>query len=549
MERHIAMLITKFNKLIHNKIIWAAFAILVSLSMVGLFAPTSGGGGQPDNAVGTLFGEPVSHEELARIRRCMLAFQPPRGNGEEQQKMIQDEAWRRLAVRRYATRLGVRVSNQEIGEAIARDPSFAVNGVFNRQRYQQLVEQQIGVPMGLFEDYLRDELLLQKMQALVGTSIWIAPHELQENVSRYTDRFTVNVIELSATNLVNDVTASDAQVRDFYDRNPPLFNTPELRSVYYVEWPVQEIAKTVNVSETQIQDAYDRDIESYSVTDTNTMAVSYTPLEEVADELRAKIANREALGIAGEYAMQFRDDLRMRKAADPVSIHSLAEARGMNVHTSELFSAIAPVTGTSAGTAFNKAAFKLDPQDPANTYSSAVIGDDAVYLLAWHTNRPAVLQPFEDVKDTATGLATEQARQEAFTTRVAEIRRKFEDARKEKTDFATAASALKLEVVTVGPFSVYDADPEKIPFFSDIAPAVLPLATGELAEPVKTAENTLIVYLAAREPGNPSEADSLKPEITRMLQSSRMRMHFAAWSEELMAKAKDNKGKEEPAAN
>ncbi len=546
MERHNAMLISKFNKLIHNKIIWAAFAILVSLSMVGLFAPTSGGGGQPDNAVGSLFGEPVLHEELARTRRYVQAFQPARG-GEEQQEMIQNEAWRRLAVRRYAQRIGVRVSNQEIGEAIARDPSFAVNGVFNRQRYQQLVEQQIGVPMKWFEDYLRDELLLQKMQALVGTSLWIAPHELQENVSRYTDRFTVNVIELSVSNLVSDVSASEAQVRDFYDQNPTLFNTPELRSVCYVEWPVQEIAKTVNVSETQIQDAYDRDIERYSVTDTNTMTVSYTPLEEVADELRARIADREALGIAGEYAMQFRDDLRMLEEGDPVSIHSVAQARGMNVHTSELFSAVAPVAGTSAGTAFNRAAFNLDPKVPASTYSSAVIGDDAVYLLAWHTNRPAVLQPFEDVKDTAAELATEQARQEAFTTRVGEIQRKLTAARAEGTDFSTAASALKLEVVTVGPFSVYDADPAEIRFFSDIAPAVLPLATGELAEPVKAAGNTLIVHLATREPGNPSEADALKPEITRMLQSSRMRMHFAAWSEALLAKARDSQ--EVPAAN
>lgn len=546
MERHSTMLISKFNKLIHNKIIWAAFAVLVSLSMVGLFAPTSGGGGQPDNAVGTLFGEPVSHEELARTRRYVQAFQPARG-GEEQQKLIQDEAWRRLAVRRFAQRLGIRVPNEEIGEVIARDPSFAVNGVFNRQRYQQLVEQQIGVPMKLFEDYLHDELLLKKMQVLVGTSLWIAPHELQENVSRYTDRFTVNVIELSVSNLVSDVTASDTQVRDFYDQNPVLFNTPELRSVYYVEWPVQEIAKTVNVSETQIQDAYDRDIERYSVTDTNTMAVSYTPLAEVADELRAKIANREALGIAGEYAMQFRDDLRILEDGDTVSIHSVAKACGMNVHTSEFFSAVAPVAGTSAGTEFNRAAFKLDPAVPGSTYSSAVVGDDAVYLLAWHTNRPAVLQPFEEVKTNATELATGQARQEAFNTRVGEIRRKLAAACTGGTDFAAAASALNLGVSTVGPFSVYDADPAEIPFFSEIAPVVLPLASGELAEPVKAADSTLIVHLAAREPGNPSEADALKPEITRMLQSSRMRMHFAAWSEALLAKARDSK--ETPAAN
>lgn len=533
------MLISKFNKLIHNKIIWAAFAILVSLSMVGLFAPTMGGGGEPDNAVGTLFGKPVSRDELMRARLYVQAFQPTRG-GEEQQAMIQEEAWRRLASRRYAEMIGIRVSNQEIAEAIARDPSFAVNGVFSRQYYQQLVENQIGVPLGVFEDYLRDELLLQKLQAVIGTSLWIAPQELEQNVARFTDRFTLDVIELSVSNLVGEVTASATQIREFYDENPALFNAPELRSVYYVEWPVQEFVESVNVSELQIQDAYDRDSESYSVIDTNTMAVSYTPLEDVADELREKIAAREAIGIAGEYAMQFRDALSMLDYGDPVSIHSVAKARKMTVHTSELFSAVSPVEGIHAGTDFNRAAFNLDPAEPARSYSRAVIGDGAVYVLAWNTNRPAFLQTFEEVTESAAALATEQVRQTAFATRVDAIRRQLVDATVEGLDFSTAAAGQELPVRTVGPFSVYSADPGEIPFFSDIAPAVLPLQTGEIAEPVLAAESTLIVHLAAREPGDPAEAEALKPDITRMLQSGRMRMHVAAWSEALLAKARDN---------
>jgi len=540
MERHCAMLISKFNKLIRNKIIWAVFAVLVSLSMVGLFAPTSGGSGEPDNAVGTLFGKPVQRDDLMRARLYVLAFQPARG-GENEQQMIQEEAWRRLATRRYAERIGITVSDQELGEAIARDPSFAVNGAFSRQRYQQLIENQMRVPLSIFEDYLRDELFLQKVRALVGTSLWIAPRELEQNVSRFTDRFTLDVIELSPSNLVAGITATESEARDFYDRNPAFFNAPEQRRVCYVAWPVEEIAKTVNVSETQLQDAYDRDIEKYSITDTNTMTVSYTPLEAVADELRGNIAAKEALGIAGEYAMQFLDELGMLDYGDPVSIHSVAGELGMSVHTSEFFSAVSPVTGISAGLDFNRAAFKLDPEDPARSYSRAVIGDDAVYVLAWHTNRPAFLQPFEEVKADVAERASEQARQDAFTARVNEIRRQLEDARAGGADFNTAAAALELPVKTIGPFSVYDAEPEEIPFFSDIAPAVLPLDAGEMAEPVRTAENTLIVHLAAREPGDRTEAEALKPDITRMLQSSRMRMHISAWSDALLASARGNK--------
>ncbi len=540
------MLISKFNKLIHNKIIWAVFAILVSLAMVGAFAPTSGDTREPDNSVGTLFGEPVSRTELMRARLYVQAFQPSRG-GEDEQKMILEEAWRRLVTRRYAERIGIRVSNQEIVETISRDTSFAVNGSFNHQRYRQLLDNMIGGPQAreYFEDYLRDELLLQKMQALVGTSLWIAPYELEQSVARFTDLFTLDVVELSVSNVVGDVTVSETQIRDFYDQNPELFKTPEQRSVYYVEWPVAEIARTVNVSETQIQDAYDRDIESYSVTDTNTMTVSYTPLDEVSDELRDKVATREALGIAGEYAMQFLDALSMIDYGDPVSIHSVAREQGLNVHTSAFFSAVSTVAGISAGDSFNRAAFNLDPADPAKSYSRTVIGDDAVYVLAWNTNRPALLQPFEDVTADATALATEQARQSAFIQRVTGIRQQLITASTDGTGFNAAAAALELPVKAVGPFSVYSADPAEIPLFLDIAPAVLPLYTGEIAEPIQTsAQDTLIVHVALRVPGDPAEAEALKPDITRMLQSGRMRMHVATWSAAMLANASNTQATE-----
>jgi len=145
------MLISKFNKLIHNKIVWAAFAVLVSLSMVGLFAPSVGDrNDNRANSAGTLFDQPVPPEELQRARLFVQAFQTSR-SGDKDQQMVTEEAWSRLAIRRYAEKLGLRVSNEELGDAIARDPSFAVNGVFNRQRYQQLVEGQMRVPLRLFE--------------------------------------------------------------------------------------------------------------------------------------------------------------------------------------------------------------------------------------------------------------------------------------------------------------------------------------------------------------------------------------------------------------
>lgn len=537
-EKKAVMLITKFNKLIHNKIVWAAFAVLVSLSMVGLFAPSVGrDNSKSTDSAGKLFGKPVSREEFSRARLFVQSFQPGRG-GEEDQKGVTEKAWSHLAMRQYADQLGLRVSSSELSATIMRDPSFAVNGVFSRQRYQQLVEAQMRVPLRLFEEYLKEELLLHKVKDLLSDSLWISPYELEQSVARFTDLFTIDLVELVPSNLVANVSVSNEDARRVYDANPALFEAPEQRSVFYVKWPGADLAKTVNVSEEQIQDAYDRDIDKYSITDTNTSAVSYTPLADVADQIRAGIAQKEGMTIAGESAMQFLDDLGMLDYGDSVSIQSVAKKYSLNVVTSAFFTVDEPAPGIEAGLSFNQAAFKLEPTTPEKSYSRAVIGENAVYVLAWNTNRPSFLQPFSDVADQAKKIAMQQAQERLFENKLADIQEKLSATGSTTNSFKTAADKLNLKISTWGPFSVYTAKTNEFPHFSDLAPSVLALSTGEVSDPVRLADRVLIACVVARTPGDKTEAIALKPDINRMLVSGRMRMHLAAWSEYLLTKAR-----------
>ncbi len=532
------MLISKFNKLIHNKIVWAVFAVLVSLSMVGLFAPSVGEEGvRTQNEVGTLFGNPVSREDLMKARLFVQAFQPDVGGSGRERAAMQQEAWQRLAILRYAQQLGLSIPNEELSETIRRDQSFAINGVFSRQRYHQLIRDQLRIPVNLFEEYLREELLLGKIRNLLQDSLWISPYELDVGVSRFTDRFTLKIIELSKKDIVAGVQASDEAMTELYQRNPSAFEIPEQRSVFYVMWPFSDYVERINVPETRIQDAYDRDPQRYSVTDSNTMAVSYIPLEEVADEIRAEIAGREAVSVVSEYAMQFLDDLSMLEYGDDVSIHTVAAKFGLTVHTSAYFRVSSPVPGLNVGVNFNQAAFRLSAGTPEMSYSQSVFSDDAVYVLAWNGSRPSFLPPFEDVVEEVRELADAFSRDEAFVSEVTSIRDFMINALAEGKPFEEIAGERDLTVIAVAPFSVYDATLEDVPHFSEIAPVVLSLSADEMTDPIAYDEGALLVYVEERTPGDRGEAVALKPEINRMLLTSRMRLHFAVWSEFLLAEA------------
>ena len=535
------MLISKFNKLIHNKIIWAAFAIIISLAMVGMFAPSGGRKNRPaagSNSAGTLFGEPISRNTFNMAGIFNRKFQPRRTADETEKERMNEETWQRLAILQLAKKLNVTVSNSELNQNIQSDPSFAVNGVFNRQRYQDLIEQQMRIRVTTFEEYLRQEITLRKMSTMVTQSIWISPYEVERSVARLTDLFTIQIADLPYSNSVNDVEASDAEVRAFYDEHQDTFEIPEMRSVKYVEWPISNYLADITISEDDIQDYYDDNIEKYSSTDTNG-TVTYQPIEEVTDSIKTDMSHHKAIGIASEEAMQFTDDIldMVDSEKDDISIEKIASKRKCTVQTTAMFTAEGPVPGLDVAERFISAAFRLTADDPEDSYSHAIITDNAIYVLAVNQTKEPTIPPFEDVKKEVKEYADSLAKSTAFNEKAASIRKQLEAAAATGGDITKHAEKIGLKVRKPKPFSVYEASINDQDIAA-IAPAILGLNKGQVSEPVPTAAGISIIYVADRQPGDFALAESLKPEVARTIQSTRIQAHFATWAKSVLDEAR-----------
>jgi hypothetical protein len=531
------MMISKFNKLIHNKIIWAVFAILISLAMVGLFAPSGGGRNTPQDlsSAGTLFGEPISRDTFNRARRFNQSFQNQRGSTVEEQERIREETWQRLAILAVSRQRGIVVTDRELNETIQRDPTFATNGAFDRQRYQRLIEGRMRVRVGLFEQYLREELTLRKMTSLVGQSQWVSPYELERSVARLTDRFSIQIVDIPYSNLVADVTATDDAVKEFYDTNPDAFEMPETRRVRYMEWPISNSVALAVVDDDSIEDHYDANLEDYAISDTNTFDTSYTPLEDVSDSIRQTLAWKQAIGIASETAMLLTDDLVDMEDDERVTVASVATKHNVNVQTSEFFSAEGDVPGLNVGPEFAAAAFRLKETPRDESYSHAIVADEAIYVIAAQETHPKHIPAFEDVEDKARELADGYAKSLAFEEKSEALRAQLDAS---DQPLPVAAEALGLTVRIPDPFSVYEASPEDMADFSSIAPTIMELETGELSDPVPTQSGSIIVSVLDRQPGDIAMAEALKPDVARSIQSTRMRAHFESWVASIMEEAR-----------
>ena len=119
-----AMMISKFNKIIKSKVVWGAFAILICVAFVGITIPGSKSRStarrQQAEAqrAGRLFGEEVNRLEFALARRnvqfeaiLFLGRNVPITN--ENVDWFNERAWQRLAELKKAEQLNIFVTEEQ----------------------------------------------------------------------------------------------------------------------------------------------------------------------------------------------------------------------------------------------------------------------------------------------------------------------------------------------------------------------------------------------------------------------------------------------------
>ena len=287
------MLITKFNRLIRNKFLWAVVAIVVSVSFVLSASSLKGCAKDTAAMAGQLYGEDISMQQFRLTRFFELGMRPNTDLSPEANLRLHHRTWQRLAMLRTADRLGITTSIDEVGRLIRKDPSFAVNGAFSKDHYRSVISEQLRVDIATFEIFLRQNVTLMKLRGIMGSLVWVSPQELNQRLANLTDKRRVEYATFTASNLVGDINVTDEDARAFYEENDELFTLPRQVSVRYVMFPITNFFSTNLVSEADIQEHYDRHIDDYTPTDTNGMAFP-TPLEEVGDEIAELLKIRAA---------------------------------------------------------------------------------------------------------------------------------------------------------------------------------------------------------------------------------------------------------------
>ncbi|MGL6422425.1 peptidylprolyl isomerase [Aeromonas caviae] len=331
-----------------------------------------------------------------------------------------------------ARSLGLRVSDEQIKQAIVAMPEFADNGKFSNDRYLQLIRR-AGMTPEMFRDSLRQDMVRQQLMGAVLGSEFALKGEAEQLDRLYNQTRDLRLIRLAASAYVGGIEVSDAEVEQFYKANSARFMNDETVKVDYLLLDAANLGKNIKVTEQDAQDYYDQHQDLFQRPERRQVAHILIPFGK--DE---KAAEQKAEAV-----------LAKAKAGDDFA--ALAKADSSDTFSAKKGGELDWFEKGVMDPAFEKAAFALAKAGDLSAVVKSPFGFHIIKLLAVE---PAKTKPFVDVmSDTIARLQSEKAKEQFFAEQ-----QKMADSSFENPDsLDLTAEAMGLQVQSTGYFSQADA--------------------------------------------------------------------------------------------
>jgi len=536
-----AMLITRFHKLIQSKVLWYIILGVIIVSFVGFFMPTNRASNnqQKDQTAGELFGKKVSQDEYRRAYHntyiwYILSSGKMMQMNDELTAALREESWRRVAVLRKAQAEKIPVADKEIVQQMQAMPLFhAENGAFDARIYKAVL-QQLGLTPRQAEELFREQITIYKLMYRPVQAALISPYELKQAYHLYTDRFVLDYVLIPRAQVEKTVKVTKEAAQALFTENPEAFRMPAKVRVSYVEFPVSNFLANAELPEGAALQVYNKNIEDYRVENTNVNAiVEYKPFEKVEGEINEQILYTLARKLAVGKATEFVAAVEPKAEGGQPDFAGAATTAGFKIKTMPAFGLKEDLRGIDETAPFRQAAFRLE-NDAYTSFSDAIVGKDTVYVLSLEQRYPSFVPTFEAVEKDVMDAVREDAVTKALAERAFEIRMAVAEATKAGTSFKDAVKPFGLKVVTTPEFDI--TTELKDEYAGTLVGLCINVPQGSLCAPAPAKEGVLLAYVSSRKS---TDADvglpAIRQELVDGLSRSRSQRLASAWQASLLS--------------
>jgi len=233
---------------------------LTPLALVGIEGYFSSGN---SDAAKSVNGTEISQKELESLTKSFKEQYLSYANGDEtllNQSFIDQKAMDTLVARtlllQQAEELGISLSDQQIEQMIAQQPTFQQDGKFSNALYENYLKS-IGMTNRALIESLRKDHSLKMLSSTFLDYPLVSPVEMQQIADLQTEQRHIHISSINLDSYKKDVKVTDADIAAYYEKHKTLFKQPTSVDVDYVVLKPSDIqVRSLAVTDAELQEAY-----------------------------------------------------------------------------------------------------------------------------------------------------------------------------------------------------------------------------------------------------------------------------------------------------
>ena len=304
-----------------SRIVKAFFVVIIGVSSVGmvlyLIPGFMSGGAVSNDAYAVVYphwysrfvagGESVSMQRVQQLAQRQLRQQrypdnPMIVNLFEQrvgQQLVQEQVM--LA---EAEKLGVQATNDDVisflHQGMIGEYLFPKGDYIGDERYAAFVADNYQMSTAQFEDEIRREIILKRLQSLITAPVTVSDQDVRDSYRKDNIKVKFDYAIVSSDDLRKTINPSDADLEAFFKKNAPRYANaaPEERQITYFAFTPNEIPGGVpQPSQQEIQQYYNSHQSEYQVPQEATSRHILVSVPNGADAKADAAAKAKAEGI------------------------------------------------------------------------------------------------------------------------------------------------------------------------------------------------------------------------------------------------------------
>ncbi|HEY3973443.1 MAG TPA: peptidyl-prolyl cis-trans isomerase [Candidatus Sulfotelmatobacter sp.] len=522
-----------------KKIVLSGILLVICGAMVITFIPgglTSEITGAPGKGtIAKVDGTELSTDEVRTTARQM-AQQDAQRYGEMASKimpfLIQQETQRaveqligRQALVSEAGRMGLRATPEEVKDELQHGryaATFFPGGNFIGQVEYEDMLQRANLTPTKFEEAVRTDILLTKLQALISGTATVSEAEIREQFIKQNSKVKFDYAVLKQDDLRKGLHPTDAELKAFYESHKASYanSIPEKRKVKYAAIETNKAEASVQVTPDDLRAYYEQHRDQYQVPEQVKVSHIWIKMPLPGDD--GKVDEKKVA------EAQHRADDLLKQLRSGASFEEVAKKYSEDPGSANVGGSLGWLGKGQATPEFEKVAFSL----PKGQISDVVKSSDGFHIIRVDDKQEAHTKSLDEVKGQIEPILKHQKGQQAAQKLAESL---LKDAQAQGLDAAAAAKSVP--VITSDYFTRKDMLPGLGPA-TQFMDAVFSAKEGAPPDLAPATQGIVVFQLLGVKPAATPTFEEIRSKVEEEFKNERSQTLLSQKAQELSDRAK-----------